>query len=186
MRKKWWFLIPFILIIVAVAAIILYIRPTKDLDLIYTELDWKAKITQMIDTRKPVIQINAEEFNRMAKQKLDKYLAKGELPAQVTGAEFKQHGNRIDADINGRWGIIPFGAKVAYDMDFSGGLIVLTPVHVQIRGITLTPEQLGLKQVSVPPGNELPEMIKVKDMIFHEDSIEARLSLNWLEIMRLL
>ncbi|MNY21518.1 hypothetical protein D3C86_1550710 [compost metagenome] len=71
-------------------------------------------------------------------------------------------------------------------MDFSGGLVVLTPVAVQIRGIKLTPEQLGLKQVSVPPGKELPEMIKVKDMIFHEDSIEARLSLNWLEIMRIL
>ncbi|MNS94198.1 hypothetical protein D3C72_1284090 [compost metagenome] len=186
MRKKWLFLIPFILIIVAVVAVILYIRPTKDLDLNYTELDWKAKITQMIDTREPVIQINSEEFNRMAKQKLVKYIAKGELPVDVTGAEFKQHGNRIDADINGKWGIIPFGAKATYNMDFSGGLVVLTPVAVQIRGIKLTPEQLGLKQVSVPPGKELPEMIKVKDMIFHEDSIEARLSLNWLEIMRIL
>ncbi|RUT28945.1 hypothetical protein EJP77_16190 [Paenibacillus zeisoli] len=186
MRKKWLFLIPFILIIVAVTAVILYIRPTQELDLNYTELDWKAKITQMIETREPVIQINAEEFNRLAKQKLVKYLAKGELPVDVTGAEFKQHGNRIDADINGKWGIIPFGAKAVYNMDFSGGLVVLTPVSVQIKGIKLTPEQLGLKQVSVPPGKELPEMIKVKDMIFHEDSIEARLSLNWLEIMRLL
>lgn len=186
MRKRWFFIIPLILIIIAVVAVIIYIRPTKELDLKDTDLDWKAKITEMIDTREPVIRINSDEFNRLAKQKLVKYLSKGELPVDVTGAEFKQHGNQLEADINGKWGLIPFGAKATYTMDYTGGQVVLTPVSIQIRGITLTPEQLGLKQVSAPPGNELPEVIKVKDMIFHEDSIEARLSLNWLEIMRIL
>ncbi|WP_068620210.1 hypothetical protein [Paenibacillus tuaregi] len=186
MRKRWFVLIPLVLIIIAVTAVILYIRPTKELDLKYTDLNWKTKITKMIDTREPVIRINEEEFNQLAKQKLVKYLSKGELPVEVTGAEFKQRGNRLEADLNGKWGWIPFGAKAVYTMEFTGGQVVLTPVSVQIRGITLSPDQLGLKQVSAPPGKELPDVIKVKDLIFHEDSIEARLSLNWLEIMRIL
>ncbi|MNJ54283.1 hypothetical protein D3C77_497170 [compost metagenome] len=152
----------------------------------YSEIVWKEKLGEMIDTRKPEIVLTAEEFNSLAKQKLLEELQNYELPVSVNGAEFQLAGDTLLVHINGSWGRVEFGAGIHYVMEYSAGRLYLTPNAVNVRQISLSPHLLGLERVEVNPGSYLPDIAAVQDMTFHDRSMTIKLTLDWIEIARYL
>ncbi|MBP2002453.1 hypothetical protein J2Z69_003526 [Paenibacillus shirakamiensis] len=187
MRKRWLWWIPIGLILIIIAGAVFYIRPVHTLDLNASEMNWKPKLREMLETRTPILHLNQDEVNQLAKQKLATAVNEGtlKLPFTLTGAKFIQQGHRIKAEINGRWGIIPFGATAVYEIDYEGGLMVLTPIEVKVKDLNIKPSNLGLKVERVSPDKELPSVIQIKDILFQDQGIEIPLTLNWLELLNI-
>lgn len=169
-----------LLLVVLVTAAVLYIRPSERLDLDYTEVDWGAKVREMIRNENPELSINEREFNQLAKKGLSERIAKHELPVEIKGANFNLDGNRLEADLNVSWGAIEAAVQVGYVMEFvpETERLSLTPESMSVRGIRLPPERFGLEPIDIDLGSALPDMVKVEGMQFSGNEIKAKLAIH--------
>lgn len=169
-----------LLLVVLVTAAVLYIRPSERLDLDYTEVDWGAKVREMIRNENPELTINEREFNQLAKKGLSERIAKHELPVEIKGANFNLDGNRLEADLNVSWGAIEAAVQVGYVMEFvpETERLSLTPESMSVRGIRLPPERFGLEPIDIDLGSALPDMVKVEGMQFSGNEIKAKLAIH--------
>lgn len=169
-----------LLLVVLVTAAVLYIRPSERLDLDYTEVDWGAKVREMIRNENPELTINEREFNQLAKKGLSERIAEHELPVEIKGANFNLDGNRLEADLNVSWGAIEAAVQVGYVMEFvpETERLSLTPESISLRGIQLPPERFGLEPIDIDLGSALPDMVKVEGMQFSGNEIKAKLAIH--------
>ncbi|WP_435922443.1 hypothetical protein [Paenibacillus sp. DYY-L-2] len=169
-----------LLLVVLVTAAVLYIRPSERLDLDYTEIDWGAKVREMIRNENPELTINEQEFNQLAKKGLSERIAEHELPVEIKGANFNLDGNRLEADLNVSWGAIEAAVQVGYIMEFvpETERLSLTPESMSVRGIRLPPERFGLEPIDIDLGSALPDMVKVEGMQFSGNEIKAKLAIH--------
>ncbi|WP_019637575.1 hypothetical protein [Paenibacillus fonticola] len=183
-RFRWGFsLILFLLFaVLLVTIVILYVRPERTLDMNYSEIVWKDKLTQMLETRKPELELSEAEFNSLAKAKLVKELQRYELPISVTGADFQLDGDMLLVHMSGSWGRAEFGAAVHYRMEYSAGQLELTPEAVRVRQVSISPQLLGLERLEIHLESYMPDIVAVKEIAFHDRSMTLRLTFDWLEI----
>lgn len=169
-----------LLLVVLVTAAVLYIRPSERLDLDYSEVDWGAKVREMIRNENPELTINEQEFNQLAKKGLSERIAEQELPVEIKGANFNLDGNRLEADLNVSWGAIEAGVQVGYVMEFvpETERLSLTPESMSVRGIRLPHERFGLEPIDIDLGSALPDMVKVEGMQFAGNEIKAKLAIH--------
>lgn len=169
-----------LLLVVLVTAAVLYIRPSERLDLDYTEVDWGAKVREMIRNENPELTINEREFNQLAKKGLSEHIAEHELPVEIKGANFDLDGNHLEADLNVSWGAIEAAVQVGYVMEFvpETERLSLTPESMSVRGIRLPPERFGLEPIDIDLGSALPDMVKVEGMQFLGNEIKAKLAIH--------
>lgn len=175
-----------LLIVVFLAALVLYIRPAKSLDLRYSSIDWKDKLIVMAETRQPELNLSESELNQLAKKELNQYIAEQDLPVKITGAEFYLNGNRLTADLNVAWGAIEAGVEAGYLMEYSSGNLLLVPETLSIRQFSFPPAKFGLEPISIDLSQYLPEVVKVKTVSFQEKALRISFKLDWLEVARFL
>lgn len=183
MRKRRLF-IGFILLaaVSIVIGLILYIRPTDQLDLRYSEISWKDKLFAMAETRRAELTLSERELNQLAKKALTDYLEKNDLPVTVTGAEFQLNGDRLEARIHVSWGGLEAGFRAGYRMEYSAGQLTLTPEYLRARRLELSPGTFGLKPITVQLDAALPDVVKIKAVDFQEHSLRMRFALDWIEL----
>lgn len=191
MRKRWskWGLRLFLLLLIVsllAAAAVWYIRPERTLDMNYSKIAWKDKLAEMIETRKPQLELSEKEINDLAKQKLAQALETSELPITITGMQLQLAGNLVTVHIHAEWGAMKFGAAIQYVMEYSAGRIVLSPEAVKVREVSLSPTLFRLEQVEIDPAPYVPDPVAIEDMVFHDRHITIKLTLDWLEIARYL
>ncbi|GAA0137351.1 hypothetical protein YSY43_41920 [Paenibacillus sp. YSY-4.3] len=188
-RRSWGLRVFMLLLVLSLlaAAALWYVRPEHSLDMNYSELRWKDKLTRMIETRKPEVELSEEEFNDLAKQNLVRALqSHGELPVKITGTQFELAGDRLTVHLNGAWGAVKFGAAARYVMEYFQDRLILTPEAVKVRSLSFPPQIFGLEQVEVDPGPYVPDPVAIQNIVFQDRQITIKLSLDWLEIARYL
>ncbi|MFD3262049.1 hypothetical protein ACE3MQ_25940 [Paenibacillus lentus] len=187
-RSKWGLRLFLLLLIVFLlaAAAVWYIRPERPLDMSYSKIAWKDKLTRMIETRKPEIELSEEEFNDLAKQKLAQALESYELPVTINGMQFQLAGDLLTVHIHAEWGSMEIGAAVQYSMGYSAGRLVLNPEAVKVRMLSLSPAIFGLEQVEIDPAPYVPDPVAIENILFHDRHITIKFTLDWLEIARYL
>ncbi|WP_223067775.1 hypothetical protein [Paenibacillus caui] len=177
-----------LVIVIALAGILYYMKPTKSLNLDYTDVNWKDKLESILETRRPVITLNEEEINNLAKKRIVEHAAESgsELEFNIEGADFHINGNQLSADVIAGWGYLRGEATVIYSMAFSEGMLKLTPESVQVRNKTMSPSMFGLKTIEAKPGRYLPSVIKVSDIDFGANEMKVTLSVNWFKLPSLI
>ncbi|WP_410772262.1 hypothetical protein [Fontibacillus sp. BL9] len=175
-----------LMLVLLIAAIVLYIRPAKSLDLHYAAVSWEDKLRGMAETRRPELTLTEQELNNLSKKELKQYIDEHELPVQITGADFQLNGDRLTADLNASWGALDVGVKADYLMEYALGRLLLVPEKLGIRGMTLPPERFGLEPIEIDLGNYLPDVVKVKEMSFPGKTIKVEFKLDWLEVAKYL
>lgn len=175
-----------ILLIVLVTSAVLYIRPTQQHDLSFSTISWQDKLKGMAETRRAEIIITEQEVNQLAKKELVEYQANNSLPVVVSGADFKLYGNRLTSEMNVNRGFIEAGITANFRLNYSSGKLVLYPESMAIRGISLSPEAVGLEPVEINIQEYLPDVVKVEEVEFLGKSIKLKFSLDWLEVARYL
>lgn len=173
-----------LLLVLLITAAVLYIRPSERLDLDYTEVDWGAKVREMVQTKSPELTIDEQEFNQLAKKGISEHISEHPLPMEIKGAEFDVDGNRLKADLNVSWGAIDAAVRVGYVMDFATETerLELTPESMSLRGIRLSPARFGLEPIVMDLGGALPEVVKVEGLQFSGNDIKVKLAINWLGV----
>lgn len=180
------FLTLIVLVIIVAGVTIWYIAPDRKLNLDYSDIDLKDKAVQMLKSQKPEITLNEDEMNEIAKKELVKHL--GDIPQQVTitGADFQFHEQEVTADINGKWGVIPFGANLAFYMEATGSVLELKHQSTRIKSISIPASTFGLGTISVPLKDHLPDMLTVDQIEFLQDGVKLSFKVDWHSLPSLL
>lgn len=187
MRKFRRVVLILLLLLIALVAVACYLlRPDRTLDLKYADISWKAKLNKMIENRIPMLTLDEAEVNNLAKKKIAEYNSESKLPVPVQGAEFKLHGDRLTADVIAGWGFIRTEALIEFQMHYNGTMLELKPLSMKVKGHQISPSTVGLGTLEVDPAKDLPSVIKVNDMKFHDKEIEMRFTVNWLRLPMLI
>lgn len=170
------------LIIVVVGAGIWYVTPTKNLDLKYHSIDIKGKMMSMLETRQPQMILNKDEVAQMSKKNLVKYLSTHDVGVEITGANFQMNGEIMTADINGKFGVLPFGATLQFHMTSSGSQLILEHQSTKIRNLDVPVSIFKLEPIEISLKDYMPDIVTVKDVDFLEDGMKLTFKIDWLSI----
>lgn len=188
-RKRWGMRILLGVILVAVltaGAGIWFISPAKELDLGYEPVDMKAKLIKMLENRQPDMTLSKEEVAQLSKKNLVKYIRTHDLPVSITGADFRMNGTRMTADMNGRWGFVPFGATLEFEMAARGSKLQLEHVSTHIRGREIPDSVLKLSPIEISLKDYLPDVVTVRKVDFLDDGMKLTFKIDWLALPSLL
>jgi len=175
-----------IFLIVVIVAAVLYVRPSRTLDMNYSEVDWKDKLIQMAENRNTELILSESDVNNLAKQGIIEYMANHDLPIEVKGAEFRLNGNEVIANLNGSWKFLDVGAKVQYRIDYSKGILSLRPESVKVRHISIPPEQFGLEPLDINVASYIPKLITIDEVDFPGKLVRIKFSVDWLDLINYL
>lgn len=181
-------LIMFILIVILIAGAIGYISPDKELDLNYATIDLKEKIMEMLSNHKPEIELSRDELNNLAKKNLIKYLSEHKQSVDITGANFDFNGQEVAASLNGKWGLIPFGATITFHMESEGNELILYYRSTTIRKINIPDSfiPMSLSPIRIALKDHLPNLVEVDKLKFRTDGILLSFKIDWSSIPSLL
>jgi hypothetical protein len=175
-----------LLILLIVAGLAAYIRPFHDLDLNYTEVDWRSKLLTIIQTQETALTLNEDELNNLAKKGIAERALAADQPYRIEGADFGLNGNELTADVIVQWGLLRAEATALYTLSFEGGKLLLTPESVKVRGMTLSPSLFKLKAIEVDAGQYLPQLIQITDVKFEGHSLKIEFAVDWSQLPSLL
>ncbi|NMO97275.1 hypothetical protein [Paenibacillus lemnae] len=181
-KRKSTFLILLLVLLLGTAGGAWWISPTKDLDLGYRPLDVKDKVLRMVETREPRMFLNADEVAQLSKKNLITYLNTHHVGVDVTGAEFRMQGKQMIADINGKWGVLPFGAQLEFQMKSSGSHIVLGHTSTSVRGWEVPQGLFHLQPITISLKDYLPDMLTVKNIEFLAEGLQLSFTIDWMNI----
>ncbi|AWB45992.1 hypothetical protein DCC85_18665 [Paenibacillus sp. CAA11] len=181
---KWLRVLAVLLLVLLLLAggLIWYLRPDKSLNLNYTDIAWKSKLETMIKQRQAVMTLSEEEVNNLAKKEIALHKSDTRLPVDIKGADFKISGNELTADVIAGWGPIVTEGVALYEMDYKAGMLELRPLSVNIKGLDLSPDTLGLETIQVDPSKYLPNIVKVSSMEFPGSGLKLHFSLDLFDL----
>ncbi|WP_422658340.1 hypothetical protein ACK8P5_21950 [Paenibacillus sp. EC2-1] len=171
-----------IFIVIIVGAGIWYISPSKSLDLKYHSIDVKDKILQMVETRQPEIVLSKDEFAQMSKKNMIEYMNKHNIGVDLTGADFHIDGQNMTVDVNGKWGVLPFGATLQFHMTANGSNLSLEHQLTTIRSLDIPPSIFKLDPIEISLKEYLPDLVTVKKVDFLDEGMKLTFKIDWLSI----
>ncbi|QCT04261.1 hypothetical protein E6C60_3551 [Paenibacillus algicola] len=182
-RRVGKFLFLFLIVIVALlAGALWWISPTERLDMGYRTVDFKDRLLQMAETREPRLTLSADEIGQLSKKNLVKYLDKQDPGVDITGARFTMEGSSMRADVNGKWGWVPFGAQLDFTIKTSGSRLLLEHQATRIRDAEVPGALFQLEPMIVNLKDYLPEMLTVRDIELTGDGVSLVFKIDWLSL----
>lgn len=185
-RRRLTLGIVLILIVLILTAGVLYIRPSKTLDMSFSDIVWKDKLQQIVKTRQPEITFTEADLNNLVKKGLAEALTKKDIPVSITGAELHLNGNLLSIDFNAEWGFLVGGGTVEYRLEYDAGQLYLTPVSLHVKQLPLPAEKLGVEPIVVDLSTYLPDVIQITEVNFEGHDVKVRISVDLLKIINYL
>ncbi|OOC63459.1 hypothetical protein [Paenibacillus ihbetae] len=176
------FLVILILLLVVAGAAVWFVYPTQSLDLKYRTVDFKEKLMTMIQNRDTRMKLSLEEVSQLSKKNLVKYKNTHDLGVEITGADFQMNGTVMTAQMNGRYGALPFGAVLKFQMSARGSQLILNHQSTTIRGVEVPQNVFVLDPIEISIKDYLPDLVTVKDVKFLSDGLELNFTLDWMSI----
>ena len=175
-----------LLVIVLFIAVIAYIRPDKQLDMNYEQVDLKVKVWNMLKNHEPQIELTGGEMNNLAKKKVMEYLNTQDTGVMVTGIEFTIHEQELQAHLNGKWGMVPFGVTLNFHMESNGSDLILEHRSTKIREVYIPSSWWSLLPISIPLEEHIPDLVEVDHIEFKTGSMALIFKIDWSIIPQLL
>ncbi|NOU96271.1 hypothetical protein GC093_24055 [Paenibacillus sp. LMG 31456] len=176
-------LIVFVLLIaLLVGGLYWYVQPQTALDLTYTDLSVRNKLTEMLASRKLEVELSEPEVNDLLKKALvtrnsNSASNRGEI--EITGARFTLHGNELIADVSllykKQWRI---GAVLQFAVSWQEPYVTAVHTGTRIRQMNLPLEWFQLKPIQVPLNDYMPKVAGIKSITFLEHSLKLSLALK--------
>ncbi|GAB6927238.1 hypothetical protein JCM10914A_12210 [Paenibacillus sp. JCM 10914] len=181
-----FFLGVLVLLLVILGAAVWFVSPAQSLDMQYRSIDFKDKLLTMLEKREPRMTLSTEELGQLSKKNMVEYLHSHDLGVEVTGAEFIMNGTRMTANINGQWGLIPFGASLGFQMSVEGSQLQLAHQSTTIRGFPIEASLFQLEPIVISLKDYLPDLVTIRDVKFLSDGLELHFKVDWMAIPSLL
>ncbi|EFU38340.1 hypothetical protein PVOR_30058 [Paenibacillus vortex V453] len=172
----------FILLLVIIGAAVWFVYPTQSLDMRYRSVDFKDKLMTMVSNRDTRMLLSTEEVGELSKKNMVKYISTHNLGVEITGADFTMNGTTMTAHMNGKWGIVPFGAVLRFQMSAEGSHLYLTHQSTTIRGVEVPQNLFQLEPIQVSLKDYLPDLVTVNNVKFLSDGLELNFTMDWMSI----
>jgi hypothetical protein len=153
-------------------------KPEQSLDLNYKEVSVVEKTLAIVKNRKLEVQLTEQDLNNLLKKQLSQHAV---MPNNVTitGAQFKLHGNRVEADVNLLWNDkVAAAAKLFFLMEWKNPDVEITHLSTQIKQMQVPQDWFHLNPIRIPMNQNIPGMIGIKDIAFDPDMIRIMLMLK--------
>lgn len=160
-----------------------YIRPDPTLTLDYEPISLKDKALDMAKRLSPELVLTEEDVNNLLKQALAEH-PKQSPDVEVLGARFTLLNSRLHADLRLLWKErVTAGMQVDYLLRWSGESLTAEVDSIKLKGIKLSSSLT--QDLVVPLGEELPALIRIRNIEFGEREIQIRLDLpNLSDLMK--
>lgn len=170
MKKLLISLVIFVIIIaLAVTGAIWYVSPSQKLDLAYEEVPLMDRAMSMVRRLSTELMLSETDINNFGKQALAQAPRYGS-GIVVTGAKFQLAGDRLIADLNIRVkDRVPAALKLTYRLEWRNPDLTAVIEEARMRDITLPIRYFG--NVVIPIGEELPEVLVVRNIRIHNGSL---------------
>jgi len=161
-----------------------YIRPDPTLTLDYEPISLKDKALDMAKRLSPELVLTEEDVNNLLKQALAEH-ARQSPDVEVLGAKFTLLNNRLHADLRLLWkDRVTAGMQVDYLLGWSEPNLTAVVEAVKLKGIKLSSSVA--QDLAVAIGEELPSLVRIRNVEFGEREIRIRLALPSLsELMKI-
>lgn len=163
--KKLLFTLIALFVLVAVGSVILFqlIKPAERLDLSYEKVDLEKKAVEMLKRVSTELVLSEADVNNLAKESI----AQNPMYSQdvrITGARFRLLADdRLAADVNLKIRErIPVGLTIVYRLKWASPNLIAEVEGASLRGVKLPAD--GFEDVVIPLGDELPKVVKIKDI----------------------
>jgi hypothetical protein len=166
------------LVIVVIWGGVWYVKPEQMLDLKYEEVPVSGLILDMVKSRKLEVRLTAQDVNNIVKKHL---AAKPALPHDfvLTGADVKQQGVHLEADVNLIWDYkVHVGAKLTFKLAWDPPNLQIVHIATQMKDLKVPLEWFHLDPISVPLQDNLPKLVGIKGVFFDDSQIRIALKLN--------
>jgi len=162
----------------ALAGLYMYVRPTQQLDLAYSELPVRGKIADMLTNRKLEVALTEPEVNSLLKKALAEH-AQVQPDVRVTGAQFTLEGDRWIADVNllykERWEV---GARLYFSMRWQEPNLIASHTETQIKQAEIPLDWFQLEPLTLPLNDYLPKPAGVRGVTFDNHEVKIALKLR--------
>jgi hypothetical protein len=166
------------LVIVVIWGGVWYVKPEQVLDLKYDEVPISGLILDMVKSRKLEVRLTAQDINNLVKKSL---AAKSAVPSNfvITGADVKQHGDRLEADVNLMWDYkVHMGAKLSFMLAWDPPNLQIVHIATQMKDLKVPLEWFHIDPISVPLQDNLPKLVGIKGVSFDDNQIRIALKIN--------
>ena len=174
MRKIILLLLAFLLIVGALGVYgIYYIRPDPTLNLDYRPVSLKDKALDMVKRMSTELVLTEEDVSNLLKQALSENPP--QIPdVEVLGAQFALTDRQLTADLRLLWKKrIAAGMQVTYTLAWSDPNLTARVESVRLQSFNLPKDMV--EDVAIPIGQQLPSLVRIKDMEFGGQAIRIRL-----------
>lgn len=176
-----------VLIFISVAAIavvgaLYYIKPEQKLDLSYEKVALKDLAFDMARRQSTELILSGEDLNNLAKKSLANN-PQVEKDILVTGANFSLVGDILLADLNVVWkNKVSAGLHITYRLRWEDPNVVATVEKAKLKGVSLPISAFSDR--IIPVGQELPKLLKIKDMVWIGGEVKVHFEKPTLEDLR--
>lgn len=146
-----------------------YVSPSQPLDLAYEEVPLEHRAIQMIGRMSLDLELTQEDVDNLGKKQI---AAQPEYQPGVliTGAKFRLEGGKLIADVNAKWrDRVPVGLTIVYRLNWQSPNLIAEVESAKLKDIELPAGAVG--DVVIPLKNELPKLLKVKDVRIENDHV---------------
>lgn len=172
--KKLLFALITLVVLIAVGSVILYqlIKPAEHLDLAYEPVNLESKAVDMFKRLSTELVLSEADVNNLAKESIagNPMYSPDVL---ITGARFRLLADdRLAADVNLKIkDRIPVGLTIVYRLKWESPNLSAEVQEASIRGVKLPNK--GFENVVIPLGDELPKVVKIKDVTSDADGLKV-------------
>ncbi|WP_028547528.1 hypothetical protein [Paenibacillus sp. UNC451MF] len=155
-----------------------YVQPAKTLDLNYSELQVRDKVTNMLTSRKLEVELTEPEVNSLLKKALAAHTHPS-TNVEITGAQFSLEGSEWVADVNllykGQW---TFGAKLYFDMSWKEPYLKATHTATRIKEAAVPLEWFHLNPLQIQLNDYVPKPAAIREIAFEDHGLRIGLKLR--------
>ena len=172
-----WLMIILLVAVIITVSLIIYIRPSDNLDLNYSNISIADKILENVQKRSLDIELTQREVNNLIKKNL---IPEYSEDITIKGADFQLRDGGIIALLHIKYrGVVDAQIVADYDLTWNKPNLQLVPVSLAMKKIKL-PVQL-LEPINVPIELPADDIVSIKTMNVTTVSVKLKLGLNRLD-----
>lgn len=162
--KKFFFRLFVLLLLAVIAGVgaLYYIKPDQELDLSYNRVPIDKRAIDMVSRMSTTLILTEEDVNNLIKASLSRN-RQVQKDVEVTGAQFALDGELLIADLNVLWkSLVQAELQLTYRLSWADPNVVAEVLDAQLKDLPLP--TAAFSDMVIPLGDEMPELLKIKDI----------------------
>ncbi|GAB2694047.1 hypothetical protein ACFQWB_02845 [Paenibacillus thermoaerophilus] len=159
-------------------ALLIYVRPDKELTLDYKPFKPRANLLQGLLTGNPELVLTESDIRSLVMAQLSAN-RRPRPGVEIVGADLRLDGDRVSADLNLRYRErADIGARLTFRLIWRDGVLTVRHEETNIKSLSVPASWFRVPDYSLPLAELLPAPIVIRDLQFRGKEIVLTLGLD--------